>query len=373
MGIEDEFKEVEPAAVAAVPNAAQVSGGVPVPPVSLLQVMSADDWEAFTEEWLSYHNQRGSYASIRRYSGAGDLGLDVVAFTAEEGFSSPWDSYQCKHYDHPLQPGDILSEIAKIIYHSFQRTPPFNQACRVPRRHVFVAPKGAGITVGRLLKDPKRLKAEVMAKWDSHCVPKLGRGIHAPLEAELLHYFDSFDFSIFDDRSGAELIDEHSKTVYHSSRFGGGLPPRCPAEPPPEEPVAIESLYLKKLFDAYSDHVGVQGFAAESLDSYPDLKSHYNRQRVLFYSAESLRNFARDRTPPRTFDSLQEDIYHGVIDVCESAHADSLARLRSTVTAAAQTDVSGNGLSSVTSVRDKQGICHQLANDDRLTWKNKND
>jgi hypothetical protein len=167
IGIGNEFEEVKPAAASAVPTAAQVYTGVPVPPVSLLQVMSADDWEAFTEEWLSYHKQQGSYESVRRHAGAGDLGLDVVAFTAEEGFEKPWDSYQCKHYDHALRPGDILGEIGKVIYHSFQRTPPFNQACRVPRRHVFVAPKGAGITVGRLLKDAERLKAEVRAKWDS--------------------------------------------------------------------------------------------------------------------------------------------------------------------------------------------------------------
>lgn len=369
MGIEDEFEEVQPSAAAAVPTAAQVYGGVPVPPVSLLQIMSADDWEAFTEEWLNYHKQQGSYASIRRYAGPGDLGLDVVAFTAAEGFAAPWDSYQCKHYDHPLYVGDILGEIAKVIYHSFQRTPPFNQACRVPRRHVFVAPRGAGITVGRLLKDPNRLKAEVRAKWDSHCVPKLGKGIAAPLEGNLLTYFDSFDFSIFDERTGAELIEEHSKTIFHAPRFGGGLPPRDPAEPPPQEPNAAESPYLKKLFDAYGDHVGVENFVADSLKTYPNLKPHYDRQRVLFYNAESLRNFARDRTPPQTFASLQEDIYHGVIDVCERAHEDALARLRAAVIAAGQTDVSGNGLNSVTGVRDKQGICHQLANDDRLTWK----
>ena len=93
-----------------------------------------------------------------------------------------------------------------------------------------------------------------------------------------------------------------------------------------------------------------------------------NANAFLFYSAEALRNFARDRTPLGTFDSLQEDIFHGVIDVCEVSYASGLERLRATITTAAIIDVGGNALFGVTRVADKQGVCHQLANDDRLTW-----
>ena len=369
MSIEDEFAEIEPKAVATVPTAAQVSGGIPIPPVRLLQVMSPEDWEGFTEEWLSCHKNKGAYHSVKRYSGAGDLGLDIVAFTSKDGFSKPWDSYQCKHYNHPLEPNDVRGEVAKIIYHSFHRTPPFNQACRVPRNHLFVSPQGVGITVGRWLKDPERFKDAVRAKWATHCAPKIGAGIGAPLQGDLLDYFEKFDFSIFGDRTGVELIEEHAQTVFYAPRFGVGLPPREPASLPPSEPAASESLYLRKLLDAYGDHLGQEVAAKDDLGLHPALKEHYNRQRVLFYGAESLRNFARDRTPPRTFDALQEDVYNGVVDVCEATHVDALQRLRATITTAGTLDVGGNALVSVTRVPDKQGICHQLANDDRLTWK----
>ena len=330
--------------------------------------MSPDEWEGFTEEWLSFHKTKGTYQSIKRFSGPGDLGLDVIAFTTADGFAKPWDSYQCKHYDHALMPTDVYGEIGKIIYHSFQRTPPFNQACRVPRRHVFIAPYGVGIMLGRLLRDPNRLKEEARAKWQSHCAPAIGAGIEAPLTGELLAYFDSFSFSIFDDRTAVELVEEHAQTGFHAPRFGGGLPPRGEPDAPPSEPTEAESLYLRKLLDAYGDHLGKPMTDREELVPHPDLEGHYKRQRVLFYSAESLRNFARDRTPPRTFDSLQDDVYNGVIDICEASHADALERLRKTVTTAGQLNVSGNALVGVTKVADKQGICHQLANDDRLTW-----
>lgn len=367
------FTDIEPKLASAVPTAAQVSGGIPIPPVRLLQVLSSDEWEAFTEEWLSYHKAQGSYHLIRRYTGPGDLGLDVVAFTSAEGFAKPWDSYQCKHYDHALEPNDVYGEIAKIIYHSFKQTPPFNQACPVPRRHVFVSPEGVGITVGRWLKDPDRFKEQVRKKWEIHCVPKIGKGIKAPLQDDLLKYFDSFDFSIFEDKTGVELIVEHAQTIFHAARFGGGLPPRDMTPVPPSEPTEAESLYLRKLLDAYGDHLGKEVTTKSKLGAHPTLDEHYSRQRVLFYSAESLRNFARDRTPPRTFDALQDDVYHGVIDVCEATHADALERLRSTISMAGSVDVGGNALVSVTRVADKQGICHQLANDDRLTWMKNHD
>lgn len=369
MSHEESFAEIEPKAATAVPTAAQVTGGIPVPPVRLLQVISPEEWEEFTEEWLSYHKSKGSYDAVKKYSGPGDLGLDVVAFTSADGFDKPWDSYQCKHYDHALQPNDVMGELGKIIYHSFRRTPPFNQTCRTPRRHVFVAPQGVGITVGRWLKDPQRFKEEVRGKWETRCVPKIGTDIQAPLQGELLEYFDDFDFAIFEDRTGVELIEEHAHTVFYAPRFGGGLPPRDQVQAPPPEPAEKESVYLRKLLNAYGDHLGHEVDAITALETNPGLEEHYKRQRILFYSAESLRNFARDRTPPRTFDSLQDDVYHGVIDVCEATHADALECLRATISTAGGLDLSGNALVNVTRVPDKQGICHQLANDDRLTWK----
>lgn len=365
---ESPFSDIVPKALAAIPTAAQIYSGIPVPPVRLIQVMSAEDWESFTEEWLSFHKTNGTYSSIRNYTGAGDLGLDVVAFTSANSFAEPWDSYQCKHYDHALEPKDIFGEVAKIIYHSFKRTPPFNQTCRVPRRHVFVAPRGVGITVGRWLKDPSRFKEEVRKKWDKDCVPKIGKGIQAPLAGALLAYFDQFEFSIFGDKTGVELIEEHARTVFHAPRFGGGLPPREEPSAPPSEPAESESLYLRKLVEAYGHHLGQAVAAIDELAAHPDLQGHYNRQRVLFYSAEALRNFARDRTPPRTFDSLQDDVYHGVIDTCDAGHSSALERLRAVISMAGSLDVSGNALVTVTRVADKQGICHQLANDDRLKW-----
>lgn len=366
MSTEQLFVDIQPKTLSLIPTASQVSRGIPIPPVRLLQVFSPDEWEVFAEEWLSFHKNNGTYCAIRRHSGPSDLGLDVVALTSESGFEKPWDSYQCKHYDHALRPNDVYGEVGKIIYHSFLRTPPFNQACRVPRCHVFVAPFGMGITVGRFFKDPNRFKEDVRANWETKCVPKIGKNIKASLEGALLEYFDGFDFSIFGDRTAVELIEEHSQTIFHAARFGGGLPPRGQPVVPPSEPAEAESLYLRKLLSAYSDRLGQAVKDRSDLDA--ELERHYDRQRILFYSAESLRNFARDSTQPHAFDSLQDDIYYGVVEICETGHPNAFVCLSKTLATAAQVDVNGNALVGVTKVADKQGICHQLANDDRLTW-----
>ena len=93
-----------------------------------------------------------------------------------------------------------------------------------------------------------------------------------------------------------------------------------------------------------------------------------SRQRERFYSAEALRNFSRDTVPEGTFDALQEEVFQGVVDICESAHSTGFERMKATVSQAAQVASTSNPLAPATRVQDRQGICHQLANEDRLHW-----
>ncbi|ELY3221522.1 TPA: ABC-three component system protein, partial [Salmonella enterica subsp. enterica serovar Agona] len=97
-------------------------------------------------------------------------------------------------------------------------------------------------------------------------------------------------------------------------------------------------------------------------------RSDYLRQRERFYHAESLKNFARDTVPAGTFDALQDEIYHGVIDVCEDYHLSGFARMKETMKHATTIAVTSNPLVTSIKTQDRQGICHQLANDDRLIW-----
>lgn len=354
-----DFKAIVPKEIVHAASADHVQAGLPIPKAARVQIFSPDDWEGFTEEWAS---SLMGYAIVRRFAGSGDMGLDVAGFTEATGFSAPWDNYQCKRYDHPLRPADIHVEIGKIIYYSWLGE------YTVPRRHYFAASRDVGTTAAKLLLDPKKLRESVRQAWEKQCKHQITTTADVVLTGDLLSYFDAFDFSIFGSKSVLELIAQHEATKFHAIRFGGGLPPRPASHVPPAEPAAHESRYIRQLLDAYGDHLGEQVPDLAALALQQPLQRDFSRQRERFYSAEALRNFSRDTVPEGTFDALQEEVFQGVIDICESSHSTGFERMRATVSQAAQVVSTSNPLAPATRVQDRQGICHQLANEDRLHW-----
>jgi hypothetical protein len=344
------------------PSADHVFNGIPIPKPNRVANFSPEEWESFTEEWAS--SLKNSYTSVRRSGGSGDQGIDIVGFITDTMWDGGWDNYQCKRYNNPLCPSDIWVEMGKIIYYSYKgEYPP-------PCKYYFVASKGVGTALQKLLGNQEKLKEGVQANWENHCQDKITTTVSLPLKGELLDWFNKFDFSIFSAKSVLELIDGHAKTRYHSVRFGGGLPPRPEVTPPPQEHHDEESGYIQQLFDAYSDHKGIPVHHISDIPS--SLNQDFLRQRERFYHAESLRNFARDTVPDGTFNNLQKEVFHGVIDICNNAYTDGLARMRATVTQSANISISSNPLASVVQVQDRQGICHQLANKYQLIWVHKN-
>ncbi len=340
------------------PSSDHVFNGIPIPKPNRVASFSPEEWECFTEEWAS--SLKDSYTSVRRFGGSGDQGIDIVGFVTDAMWDGSWDNYQCKRYNNSLSPSDIWVEIGKIIYYSYKKEYP------PPRKYYFVASKGVGTTLQKLLGNPENLKNQAQDNWKAHCQDKITKTVSLPLEGELLDWFNKFDFSIFSERSVLELIDGHAKTRYHSVRFGGGLPPRPKVTRPPEDHNVEESSYIRQLLSAYGDHLKTPVNDALVLPQH--LSSDFLRQRERFYYAESLRNFARDTVPDGTFENLQAEVFHGVIDICDHDHEDGLARMRATVAQAASISISSNPLVSVVQVQDKQGICHQLANEYKLIW-----
>lgn len=355
-----DMKVIAPMDPVAAPSSVHVQTGVPVPKAMRVRNFSPDEWEEFVEEWAQ--SLEDSYAKVRRFGGAGDCGVDIAGFCTRDGFESTWDNYQCKQYDHPLRPSDIWIEVGKIIYYSYRGE------FLAPRTHYFVVSRGVGTTLEKLLNKPQELITKFKSNWNKYCREKITTTETINLEGDLLTYTDSFDFSIFSSKSHIELIDAHSHTGFHAVRFGGGLPGRPKPDAPPATPTANESRYIRQLLDAYGDHLCVVVENVAALNAHQSLEGNFLRQRERFYHAESLRNFARDTVPEGTFDDLQEEVFHGVIDVTEGMHANGFERMQATVAQAAQVSTAANPLASVTKSQDRQGICHQLANDDRLIW-----
>ena len=361
---DDEFdftiEDVPEPSMSGVVSATRIIHGKLIPAQQQILLYSADDWERFIEEWVHY--QRSRYNEVTRLSGSKDMGIDVAGFVDDRGFNGVWDNFQCKHYDKALTPGIAIPEIGKCLWHSFKgRFVP-------PQQYCFMAPKDCGMSLKKLLLDIPALKATVFARWDNWCAKSITSTEVVALEGEFREYADSFNFSIFTFKPTLDVIDEHRKTPYHAARFGGGLPNRPDVEEPPGEAAALESRYLQQLFEAYGDHKNTKVVGMAGLSTWPDLQEHYNRQREFFYHAESLRNFARDTVPPGTFEDLQEEVHAGVVEIEGAPQPDAFFRVNAVTQAAAQLSLTANGLISVTKVQDKRGMCHQLANEDRLHW-----
>lgn len=163
-----------------------------------------------------------------------------------------------------------------------------------------------------------------------------------------------------------DVIKQHMNTPYFTARFGLGLPPRPATAPPPAEPTAEETRYVEQLFEAYSDNRKESLTAPDELPQ--NLLGHYHRSRESFYSAEALRNFSRDKLPGREFEDLQDQVYAGIVDTCESAHPCGFTRLVATTDRSTELSITSSPLIGKTEIRDLHGICHQLANADRLVW-----
>ena len=130
---------------------------------------------------------------------------------------------------------------------------------------------------------------------------------------------------------------------------------------------ATESRYVTQLLGAYNEHTGSNETDPSAL-SVPKLKNHFQRQREAFYEAESLRVFARDSVPPGTFESLLDDIHGGIIDTHDADHVDGYAKVCAVTKAARDMQITANALITCTNPKDRDGICHQLVNEERLRW-----
>jgi hypothetical protein len=95
--------------------AEQVATGPPITPIARIRLYSAEEWEAFTNEWAHSLFQGKDFV---RFSGAGDKGIDIAVFDRGQTFDCIWDGYQCKHYDNALRPSDIYVELGKVLWFS---------------------------------------------------------------------------------------------------------------------------------------------------------------------------------------------------------------------------------------------------------------
>lgn len=347
-----------PDGVGTLPPDLAASGPV-LPPIERLRIMSPSQWEDFILEWA--HSLKTTYTAVERCAGAGDMGRDVIGYVNRDP-DSPWDNFQCKHYAHALTPTDVWVELGKLCYYTHIGE------YSIPRAYSFVAPRGAGNKLSKLLRNPDQLRQGLLDEWDHHCRRGISTTSEIPLDNGLRSHIDSFDFSRIRAMSPLTIIDQHRHTPWHAARFGGGLPVRQPVPAPPSAVGPHEATYVRALLDAYEERTHSTIASAAQL-SDANLSAHFTRSRREFYSAEALREFSRDNVPEGTFTLLLDEVHDGVIDVVEAAHPDAVERVLQTVKQAKSLQLTANALVPRVTTTDRGGICHQLANEQRVRWR----
>jgi hypothetical protein len=359
----EEFADiVPPSASTSIVTKDQVTHGPAIPPQQRILLYAAEEWESFIEEWAHFCLKE-KYKKVKRFTGAGDKGIDIAGFVDDKGLLGVWDNYQCKRYlDHALYPSDAWPEIGKILWHSFKGE------YVAPRHYYFVAPREVGTELSRYLSNAVKLKARLIEKWDANVRSKISDKFEVPLAGEFRAYVEGFDFSLFDSVNNLELIEDYRNTPYYSARFGGALKPRPAAAEPPWLIDPTESRYIEQLLSAYAEHSKKPVSDPSVLKTFPKLHEHFKRQREAFYHAESLRVFARETVPPGTFEALQDEIHSGVVNTCYSEHLDGYECVLEVTKEARQLQLTSNPLLTCAKLKDRDGIRHQLANEDRLEW-----
>lgn len=239
-----------------------------IAPIDKVHIMDEDSFEHFTLEWL-YGCKKDKYSSIMRIGGAGDKGRDVIAYRKDGGV----DYFQCKHYNSALAPSNYYLELGKLCYYTYTKDIP------LPKSYYIVASNDIGPTLQDLLDNSAQLLSSLLDNWDTYCRFKITKSKEINLDADLLGYIRSFDFSIIKTYPIAQIIDEHLNTVYGSIRFGT----RTPTLPAPLSPSAEidpeEMEYVSALLAAYSEELGMIIDTPKALEAYERFFSHFNRQR----------------------------------------------------------------------------------------------
>ncbi|MBI0401124.1 ABC-three component system protein [Cyclobacterium marinum] len=341
----------------------EILNGQIIPAIDRLSSISEDEFEDLVLEWVDGYLTK-KYHRVREFGGSGDKGRDVVGYY-ENG---EIDFYQCKHYSSPLSPAQIWIELGKIAFYTF------NGDYKTPKSYFFVTTKGVGPKLLDLIDNPSKFNSELLKEWDDKCRDKI-KASKTFLTKDLKEHIEKFDFSIVKDKSPLELINEHKTTSYYPQRFGGGLVKYREIIPnPSQELQPHELIYTKLLFQAYSklkNKVVENLVDLKNLDQ--ELVSHFEEERKSFYCTESLEKFSRDNfaditSPP--FEEMKEDclmILRSILILSE--RDDDLERLQESKLGLMSKEFASNPLHSEIRHLDKAGMCHYLANQEKIKWE----
>jgi hypothetical protein len=330
------------------------------PPERMIISLPDDELEKFTRKWALHKKE---YVEVERFSGAGDMGRDIVGYLTLARHEGDWHNYQCKQYGKPVPLGTGLLELGKVLY--FAHAGKFT----APTKYFFVAPKGVQRTLRELISKPNELKQALIDGWQKHCSKGITKKSEIPLTPELEKFVKAWNFSGVSALSVDSILDDDASKAVMAEWFGKDPGP-APKGVVPSDVNTHEMPYVQELVDAYGERDGYEYSGHAAVKDHADHGPHLDLQRERFFDADAFTRFYRDNTMSEEIDILKRDMLHGVVDIQRASHTDSLARADAVMSQAANVQPSGV-LSRHARVPVKQGICHHFVNEGHLTWRKK--
>lgn len=336
--------------------------GTPISPLQKLSVMEDREFEEIILEWVAEYLS-SKYEKVKRCAGAGDMGRDIIGIINSQ--TNEWDNYQCKHYNQPLTPTDFYVEAGKLCYYTF------NSSFTIPKKYFILASSGVGSKLGDMLANPVMFRNELIKNWETYVQNKITKKKTVPLVDPLKNYIGNFDFSIIESIEPHEFLKQHQSTSYYAYHFGGGLKKtRNPEVIPSISDIDYQMRYIQQLLDVYSEEINIKISTITDLSKYQDYKIHFELQRKSFYAIETLKQFERDNLPPDStaFEDFKDDALNAIFPKIFDEYKNSFNRINQILCHISKIEFTSNPLVVVINITDKQGICHHLVNENKISW-----
>lgn len=332
----------------------------------ILKTMDEDTYEELVASW-AYWCLKEKYEDVMCIGGAGDKGVDVVAYFDQK--SKKCDIYQCKHYDHPVRKADVIAELGKFLYYmSIDEIP-------IPESYYLMAPQGLSSQFMHIYENPESLKKSIKDCWNKDVSGKIEKGKEHLLVGDLEKFILDFDYSKYKFYSPDKFIKalvEADKRLVYFQYFGVQKEfIRKIRLVAPSRSDDYERNYIKHLLDAYNDVNDISGVDEGNVGS-TKFGRHFDRSREEFWLAESVKKMSEENCPGDIdeFEELKDDMEGHVADTYEEDYDDAYERLKAVTDKSTSMPLKTNRIiSGELGPRERKGVCYQLSNEDRLVWK----
>lgn len=336
----------------------------------ILDCMNEDTYEELIASWAFHclRNNDCGYEDVLRLGGAGDGGMDVVAFYSQA--KEDCDIYQCKHYKNAISLSDVIAELGKFLYHIYTKYLP------TPRSYYLMAPKGLTAHFTIVYTNTSKLKETIISNWDTKIAMHISKNENISYKGDLIEFLNSFDYSKFKFYSPDKLIADIRKREHrhvYNQYFGvrKGELERIKKEVP-NKYIDYEFTYINHLIDAYNDVKKNELVTSENI-SESIYSKHFIRSREEFWLAESVRKMSEENCPGDNdeFTELEDDMYRHIADTHEEIYENAFKRVKAVTDKAICFVKKERIISGELGSSELKGVCFQLSNENRLIWKEK--